>query len=88
MEARRILGWNVRRIRVEQHMTIEELAGRADIDSSHVARIERGTVNSSLDVMAKLAKVLRVRLADLVTDPPPGTSKPAPLRAGRKPSSR
>jgi transcriptional regulator with XRE-family HTH domain len=86
MEAQQIVGWNVRRIRVKQAITIEELAGRADIDASFVARIERGTANPSIGIVGKLAKALKVSLADIVTEPARGERPPQPLKAGRRPS--
>jgi transcriptional regulator with XRE-family HTH domain len=84
MEAKRIVGWNTRRVRVERGLTIEELADRADIDASYLARIERGSVNPSIEVIARVARALRVRLNDLVADIPSGTTPPRPLRAGRR----
>ncbi len=84
-DGRRLVGWNLRRIRVRRGYSIERLAGDADVDSSHVARIERGTVNSSIDVLDRLAGVLEVRLSDLFRQPPPGAKPPPPLRSGRRP---
>lgn len=86
MEARRVVGWNLRRIRVDQHLSIEELAGRAEVDASFVARIERGTANPSIDVIERLAKALKVRLTALVEESALGTRPPRPLRAGRRPA--
>ena len=45
MEAKKLVGWNLRRLRVAKGFTIEELAARADADASFVARLERGQVN-------------------------------------------
>lgn len=84
MKARKLIGWNLRRLRAERGISIEQLAGEAEVDASHVARIERATVNSSIDVLDRLAAALKVRLADLLIEPPPGSSPPKPLRSGRK----
>ena len=84
MEARRIVGWNVRRIRVIRGITIEDLAGRADLDASYVARIERATVNPSIGVIEKLGRALGVPLTDLVQVPPRSAHPPKPLRSGRR----
>ena len=86
MNARRIVGWNVRRIRVERGVTIEELAGEAEVDDSMLARIERGTVNSSIDLLERVASVLKVRLVELFVEPLPGAPAPKPLRSGRRPA--
>ena len=86
MEARKLVGWNVRRLRVAKGLTIEELAGRADADASFVARLERGQVNVGIDMLQRLAKPLGVKLADFTIDPGPGAKPPRPLPAGRKAS--
>lgn len=87
MEGRKIVGWNVRKLRVAKELTIEELADRAELDASFVARLERGQVNASIDNLDRLAKRLGVKLADLTVEPKPGEKPPAPLRAGRRPKS-
>lgn len=88
MEARRIVGWNVRRIRVAKAVTIEELADRAGVDASTIARIERGTINTSIGAVEKIARALDVKFAELAIEPPKGTKAPRPLPAGRRPSKR
>lgn len=84
MEARKIIGWNTRRVRVQQGLSIEELADRADLSVATVGRIERGAVNTSTDTMDRLARALRIRLVELAMEPPRGTRPPKPLRAGRR----
>lgn len=86
MQARRIVGWNVRHARVGQGLTIEELAGNSEVDASYVARVERGTVNVSIDVIERIAKALRLRPIDLLVEPAAGSKPPKPLKAGRRPS--
>ena len=87
MKTRRLIGWNLRRLRAARGVSIEQLAGEADVDESHVARIERATVNPSVDVLDRLAGALGVRFAELVVEPPAGSSPPKPLRSGRKPKA-
>lgn len=84
MNGRTIVGWNLRRLRVERGLTMETLAGDADVDPPYVARIERTTVNASVDVLERLAIVLGVRLADLFVEPAEDASAPKPLRGGRR----
>jgi transcriptional regulator with XRE-family HTH domain len=84
MEARKLVGWNVRRLRAAKGLTIEELADRSDADASFVARLERGTVNVGVVLMGRLAKALGATLVELVVEPEPGAKPPKPLRAGRK----
>ena len=85
MEARKLIGWNLRRLRVAKKFTIEELAGRADADASFVARLERGQVNVGIVMLERLAKQLGAKLADLTVEPDFGAKPPKPLKAGRKP---
>lgn len=86
-EARKIVGWNVRRIRVRRGLTMEELGGAAEVGPAHVARIERGAVNSSVDVLERLAGALGVGLVELFRPLARGARPPPPLKAGRRPKS-
>lgn len=84
MEARKLVGWNIRRLRVERGLTIETLAGDADVSSAYLAQLERGEVNAGIDLLDRVAAALFAALADLVIVPPPGAKPPKPLPAGRK----
>lgn len=84
MEARRIVGWNVRRLRVEQALTIEELADRAGLDASTTARIERGISNCTIGVLDRIARALKVKFGELAIEPPKGSKPPRPLPPGRR----
>ena len=84
MEARKLVGWNVRRLRVAQEMTIESLAGDADVDASYLARLERGEVNVGIVLLERLGKTLGAKLSDFVIEPEPGAKPPRPLPAGRR----
>lgn len=55
---RRIVGGNIRRLRLERGLTQEEVAFRAKIDLTYMSGIERGKRNPSLLVMARIAKAL------------------------------
>jgi transcriptional regulator with XRE-family HTH domain len=85
MEGRRIVGWNVRKLRVAKGFSIEELAGRAGLGDSFVSKLERGEVNASVDNLELLARALRCELAELFVRPKPGEKPPSPLKAGRRP---
>ncbi len=84
MEAKKLVGWNIRRLRVAGGMTIEHLAGEADIGAAYLGELERGQVNVGVVILDRLAKALGAKLADLVVVPPPGAKPPKPLPAGRK----
>jgi|GEM_PF-300975 len=85
MDGRKIVGWNVRKLRVALGLSIEELAGRADAADAYVSKLERGQVNVSVDLLEKLAKPLRCELSDFFIEPEPGEKPPAPLKGGRRP---
>ena len=59
-------GQAVRRLREEAGYSQEAFAAAAKIDRTYYSKIERGRANVSLLVVAKIAKTLRVRLADLL----------------------
>lgn len=85
MEGRKLVGWNLRKLRVAKGLTIEELADRAGLADSYVSKMERGLTNSSVDSLEHLAKSLHAELADFFVKPKPGEKPPRPLKAGRRP---
>lgn len=56
---------NIRRVRVEQGISIIELAGRAGIAHSALYYVESHRKVPSLDTLAKIAKGLGVKMKDL-----------------------
>jgi transcriptional regulator with XRE-family HTH domain len=66
MEWGKIVGQNVRRLRVEQKLTQEQLAHDAEIDLTYLGGIERGRRNPSVAVLGRLAKALGCHPADLL----------------------
>ena len=85
MNAREIVAWNVRRLRVERDVSAEVLAADAEIDRAYMSLIERGLGNPTVDMLEKLAGVLGVELGEFFVLPDPGEEPPKPLRAGRRP---
>lgn len=59
-------GQRVRKFRKQKGLTQEKLAERTGIDYSYLNLIENGKRNPSLKVMAKLSRILGVRLEDLL----------------------
>lgn len=84
MEARKLVGWNIRRLRVARGLTIEELADRADLAGPYLGALERGQKNVGIDALARLARSLGAKLEELTAVASPGTEPPQPLKAGRK----
>ena len=64
----RTLGARIARMRTRAGLTQEQLAERAGIGASYVARIEVGQRRPTLDVLAELADSLGVPLHRLLAD--------------------
>jgi transcriptional regulator with XRE-family HTH domain len=64
----RVFGRTVRRLRIQRHLSQEQLAEAARISRNYVSDIERGTRNPSLVAIIALARALAVPLASLVED--------------------
>lgn len=88
MNGRDLVAWNVRRLRVEQGISQEQLAVDAGIDRTYVGGIERGTENPSVDVLDRLAGALSLHVSELFKEPRKGAPPPLPLKGGRRPSIR
>ena len=68
MDWGKIVGLNVRRLRVERKLTQEQLAHDAEIDLTYLGGIERGRRNPSVSVLGRLAAVLAVHPKRLFDD--------------------
>lgn len=69
MDWGKIVGANVRRLRVEQKLTQEQLAHDAEIDLTYLGGIERGRRNPSVDVLGRIAEALRCHPNRLLIEP-------------------
>lgn len=85
MEAKKLVGWNVRKHRVARGMTLEDVAVAARTNASYVAEVERGEANIGIELLDKLAGALALKPADLFIEPELGEKPPAPLKGGRRP---
>ena len=54
------LGNNIRKERLKQNLTIEELAYKADITPNYLGKIERAQSKLSLEVLIKIANALGI----------------------------
>ncbi len=88
MEARALIGWNLRRLRVAKGLSQERLALLADIDRAYVGRVERGSENVTISTLEAMAVALAVPVAALFIEPEAGAEPPMPLRAGRRAKDR
>lgn len=72
MDMRRVVGLNVRRLRVAAGLSQEELAARTGLDRTYISGIENGRRNPTVIVLHELATQLRVDAWELLE---PGTEK-------------
>lgn len=84
MNARKLIAWNLRRVRVKRGIAQEQLAYDSGVDRSYVSGLERAVENPTVDLLERLAKTLRVPLAELFVVPAKGTAVPETLPKGRK----
>src|SRR5689334_17341028 len=84
MEGRKLVAWNMRRIRVRQNLSQEKLAADANVDRAYVGRLERGLENPTVGLLDRLAGALSVPISDLFIAPKAGAAPPKPLPGGRR----
>lgn len=60
-----ILGGRIKALRNGKCLTQEQVADQIGISRQKYARIENGTNNITLEVLARIAKVLEVQVADI-----------------------
>jgi transcriptional regulator with XRE-family HTH domain len=89
MDMRRLVGRNVRRIRLEKGLTQEAFAERSGFSQQYISGLERGRRNPTIVTLFELASTLGVSHVALVE--PDGEEQAAkPMRRGgrRKPSTK
>ncbi|MBE9602972.1 helix-turn-helix domain-containing protein [Pedobacter sp. MC2016-24] len=63
-----ILASNIKKYRKEQHLTIQELANKLDVDYSQIGRMERGIVNPNVSIIFDIAEVLQIKASQLLEE--------------------
>jgi len=71
MDMRRLVGENVRRIRLEKGLTQEQLAERSGFGQQYISDLERGRRNPTIVSLYELANALGVDHVALVMAPTP-----------------
>jgi transcriptional regulator with XRE-family HTH domain len=66
MDIRRVMAANVRRIRAQRGLSQEALADMAGLSVRYLGSIERGETAATVVVLARLARALKVKPADLL----------------------
>lgn len=60
------IAMRIRALRAKRQMSQEDLAERAGISRGYLARLEIGMHDPTITTLEKLAKALRVKVADLL----------------------
>jgi len=84
MDARQIVAWNIRRIRVAKGISQDDLALSAGIERSYAGHLERGRKNPTVLTLEKLALALGCEIGELVAPRPEGATELKPLKSGRR----
>ncbi|WP_299940588.1 helix-turn-helix transcriptional regulator [uncultured Nitratireductor sp.] len=87
MDVQELVGWNLRRLRVERKISQDELALIANVERAYVGYLERGRRNPTIATLDRLAAALDVHISQLFAKPAEGTPRPKPLRPGRRKAS-
>ena len=61
-----IIGRKLREVREKQHLTLVEVAEKADISTNHYAQIERGEANASIGTFKNILKALNVKSSKIL----------------------
>jgi transcriptional regulator with XRE-family HTH domain len=65
MNAKNFIGKRIQELRKRQGLSQEQVAERAEISSNYLSRIECGKENPTLDMLIKLAQVLKVDMREM-----------------------
>ena len=70
-DLRQAFAANLRRLRHAKGISQEDLAYSAEVNRSYLSKLEKGVSYPGLEIIAKLANVLGVEPAELLTVPAP-----------------
>jgi transcriptional regulator with XRE-family HTH domain len=63
---KKILGKNIKSLRIKKKISQKYLSEKAGITIRHLLRIEKGEVDPGVSLIAKIAKLLKVGVDDLL----------------------
>lgn len=63
-----MLGKNVRKYRTLRGLTIVQLAGKCEVEYTTISKIERGLINTTVSMIAIIARQLEIAPATLLED--------------------
>jgi transcriptional regulator with XRE-family HTH domain len=67
-DIKKVVGKNIRKIRLNRHLTQEELAEKLDLHPSYIGLIERGLRSPSLETISAIAEFFKISEASLLYD--------------------
>ena len=70
MDMRRLVGRNVKRLRLARGLTQEQYAVRSGIPQQYISYLESGKKNPTLATLHQIAEGLEVEVVELVQKPP------------------
>ena len=88
MDIRRLVGRNVRRIRLEAELTQEQFAEMSGFSQQYLSDLERGRRNPTIVTIVELANALGVSHVDLVAPDREFASEAAKRKAARRQRER
>ena len=65
MKLRKSFSNNVRKYRIEQNLSQEELADKAGLHRTYIGSVERGERNITIDAMEKICLALEMSIIEL-----------------------
>jgi len=74
MDMRRLVGQNVKRIRLEKNLTQEQFSDMSGFSQQYLSGLEAGRRNPTIVTVYEIAKALGVSHLDLL-EPPPSRQK-------------
>jgi transcriptional regulator with XRE-family HTH domain len=83
MNGRKLVAWNLRRLRVGRRLSQEKLAADAVVDRAYMSRLERELENPTVALLDRLARALSAHISEFFVEPKAGEARPRPLPGGR-----
>jgi transcriptional regulator with XRE-family HTH domain len=75
MEIREVFARNLRKARQAKGLSQEALAHDAGIDRTYISALERGVYGATIDMVDKLAVVLKIEASELLQRPTKGRQR-------------
>lgn len=66
MDIKKAIGMTLRRIRVKNGLSQEDVAFETDVSRSYISDLERGVKEPSLSIIFRLCKILKIRPSEFI----------------------